>query len=348
MAAGWPAPSRQRPNPDVRWAEVRIAVTGSGGRLGRAVLAALAEAPFTGISGPLAWHRPDYDLDDPAAPVRLLDRDRPELIVHTAAWTDVDGCAREPALALRRNGEAVGALADAAASAGIDLILISTNEIFDGRRTDGRGYRPDERPNPINAYGTSKLAGEVAAARAYGWAVDEAGEPTPGPGRPPPTGPSLSIVRTAWLYGPPGNDFPEKIAHAAERSRAGGEALRVVGDETGSPTFSADLADAIVEMIGSGERLAGIHHAVNGGAISRAGWARAVLAGLAIDVPIDEVPGSTWQRASSPPAWAVLEAGQSPATLEPLRAWTAALADYLPTLRRQLAGRPATATSAPR
>jgi dTDP-4-dehydrorhamnose reductase len=327
---------------------VRIAVTGSGGRLGRAVLAALADAPFTGISGPLAWQRPAFDLDDPAAPGRLIDRDGPELIVHTAAWTDVDGCAREPALALRRNGEAVGVLAEAAAGAGIDLILISTNEVFDGRRTDGRGYRPDDPTNPINAYGASKLAGELAAARAYSWQVDEAGGVTVESGRPPAMGPSLAIVRTAWLYGPPGNDFPEKIAHAAERSRAAGEALRVVGDESGSPTFSADLAEALVEMIGSGEPLAGIHHVANSGAVSRVGWARAVLAGLAIDVPIEEVPGSTWQRASSPPAWAVLEPGQSPGMLEPLRPWTAALADYLPTLRRQLAGRPAAAPSAPR
>jgi dTDP-4-dehydrorhamnose reductase len=327
---------------------VRISVTGSGGRLGRAVLAALAEASFSGISGPLAWRRPDYDLDDSSAAGRLIDRDRPELIVHAAAWTDVDGCAREPALALARNGAAVGVLAEAAAGAGIDLILISTNEVFDGRRTDGRGYRPADPPNPINAYGASKLAGELAAAHAYSWQVDQAGEAAAGPGRPPATGPSLAIIRTAWLYGPPGNDFPAKIADAAERSRAAGEALRVVGDETGSPTFSADLAEALVEMIGSGEPLAGIHHAANSGAVSRAGWARAVLAGLAIDVSIEEVPGSTWQRASTAPAWAVLESGRAPGMLEPLRPWSAALADYLPTLRRQLAGRPVTAPSAPR
>ena len=113
---------------------MRVAVTGTSGRLGRAVFAALADAAFTGIGGPLAWHRPDYDLDDLEAPARLIERDRPELIVHASAWTDVDGCARDPELALLRNGAAVRALAETASSAGIDFVLVSTNEVFDGRR----------------------------------------------------------------------------------------------------------------------------------------------------------------------------------------------------------------------
>ncbi len=305
---------------------MRVAITGSGGRLGRAVLAAFADAPFTGIAGPLAWHRPDYDLDDPASAARLIERDRPEVIVHTAAWTDVDGCARNPELALRRNGEAVDELARAAVAAGIDLLLVSTNEVFDGQRTDGLGYGPDDKPSPINAYGASKLAGEVAARAAYA------------------SGPGLAMVRTAWLYGPPGNDFPEKIGRAAERARVAGEALRVVVDETGSPSYTADVAEAIVELVGSGAPLAGIHHLVNAGRATRAEWARAVLAGLGIDVPIDEVPAATWQRPSTPPAWGVLEPTRLPSG-EPIRPWTAALADYLPALRRQLAGGPATAAS---
>ncbi|HEY2888649.1 MAG TPA: sugar nucleotide-binding protein [Candidatus Limnocylindrales bacterium] len=298
-----------------------MAVTGAGGRLGRAVLAALAEAPFTGVAGPLAWGRPDYDLDDPESGPRLIARDRPELIVHAAAWTDVDGCARDPEQAQRRNGDAVSRLAEAAARAGVDLIAISTNEVFDGRRTDGRGYRPEDRPDPINAYGSSKLAGELGAAAAF------ASGSTPA---------ALAIVRTAWLYGPPGNDFPEKIARAAERAIASGETLRVVGDETGSPTYTNDVAEGIVELIGSGEPIAGIHHMVNGGTATRASWARGVLAGLGIEPRVEEVPGATWTRASTPPAWAVLEPTAMPSG-EPLRPWTAALADYLPLLRRQLA-----------
>ncbi len=294
---------------------MRVAVTGAGGRLGRALIAALADAPFTGIAGPIAWTRPDYDLDDLDAPFRLLRRDRPEVVVHAAAWTDVDGAARDRPLADRRNTVATEELATNCASSGVDFIYVSTNEVFDGRRADGHGYRPDDPTDPINAYGTSKLGGEVSARESYAHG-----------------GPLAAIVRTAWLYGPPGNDFPSKIIAAALRARAADESLKVVGDEYGSPTSAADLADAIVELIGSGE-VGGTYHYVNVGAVSRADWAREVLRLVRIKVTIEEVPASTWKRASTPPRWGVLESSLLPSG-EPMRPWTEALADYAPFLRR--------------
>ena len=118
---------------------MRVAVTGANGRLGRALIAALGDAPFTGPRGPIAWDRDAFDLDAPTSIDALLDRDRPEAIVHTAAWTDVDGCARDPELAMRRNGEAVHVVAEAAARTGVDLIIVSTNEVFDGARAHDRG-----------------------------------------------------------------------------------------------------------------------------------------------------------------------------------------------------------------
>jgi dTDP-4-dehydrorhamnose reductase len=295
---------------------VRVAVSGATGRLGRALVAALANAPFTGLGGPIAWHRPDFDLDRPAAFAGLVARDRPEVVIHAAAWTDVDACARDPQLAMARNGEATGLLAHATSTAGVDLLLISTNEVFDGNRTDGRGYRPDDAPNPPNPYGASKLAGERLAAGPY----------ADGPAR-------LAIVRTAWLYGPPGNDFPAKILAAAERANGAAEPLRLVADETGSPTYSVDLAEAIAELIG-GAAIEGVHHVVNGGAVSRAGWARELLRQVRLDVATEDVPASTWPRASTPPAWAVLEPTPLPGG-EPLRPWQEALADYLPAVLRQ-------------
>ena len=144
---------------------------------------------------------------------------------------------------------------------------------------------------------------------------------------------SLWIVRTAWLYGPPGNDFPSKILAAADRARATGEPLKVVDDEFGSPTYTHDLAEAIVELLGSGD-VGGVHHVVNAGVASRAAWARELFRQAGLDVAIDEVPASTWPRASTPPAWAVLEPSALPAGV-PLRPWQEALADYLPTLLRQ-------------
>ena len=299
---------------------MRVAVSGATGRLGRALIAALEEAAFSGPSGPIAWRRPDFDLDAPDGYSALLDRDRPELVIHAAAWTDVDGCARDPELAEARNGLATGRLADETAARGIDLIVVSTNEVFDGLRpAHGRGYWPGDPPNPINAYGASKREGERLAARAY--------DVTAG---------NLGIVRTAWLYGPPGNDFPAKILAAAERAAAAGESLRLVSDEVGSPTYAVDLADSIVELVGSDGQLGGLHHIVNAGAASRADWAREVLRQAGIDVSTEDVPASTWPRASTPPAWAVLEPTPLPGG-EPLRPWQAALADYLPQLLRQAA-----------
>ena len=187
---------------------MRVAVTGASGRLGRAIVAALDDAPFTGPAGPLAWDRAAFDLDAPAGFGALLDRERPEVVVHTAAWSDVDGCAREPELAMRRNGEATGLLAEACAERDIDLMAISTNEVFDGRRLDGYGYAPSDLPAPGNPYGASKLDGERRAQAAF----ERTGEAT------------LGIVRTAWLFGTPGRDFPSRILEAAGRAAAGGRA----------------------------------------------------------------------------------------------------------------------------
>lgn len=295
---------------------MRVAVTGAGGRLGRALVVALQDAPFTGLAGPIAWDRTAFDLDAPEGIHALLDRHRPEAVIHAAAWTDVDGCAREPEIARQRNAEAVHVLAEATAARDIDLVHVSTNEVFDGRRTDGRGYTPADRTNPINPYGSSKLEGEIAATAAYR-------------GR----NARLGIVRTAWLYGPPGNDFPSKILAAAERARTEGEPLRVVADELGSPTFTQDVAEAVAELLGSGD-VGGIHHIVNSGIASRATWARELFTKVGLDIEIEEVPASTWTRASTPPAWGVLEPTPLPGG-EPLRPWPAALADYLPTLIRQ-------------
>jgi dTDP-4-dehydrorhamnose reductase len=298
---------------------MRVAVTGAGGRLGRALIAALAGAPFTGLAGPVAWTRPDYDLDDPDAAARLVGRDRPEVVVHAAAWTDVDGCARQPDLAMRRNASATGELARACAAAGVDLVAVSTNEVFDGTRRDGLGYRPDDPTAPPNAYGVSKLAGEVAAREAF------AANP----------GAALAVARTAWLYGPPGNDFPTKILAAAERARASGEPLRLVVDEIGSPTSASDLAEAIVELIGAGS-IAGTWHLANLGAVSRAEWAREVLRLVGLSVATADVPASTWPRPSTPPRWGVLEPSPLPSG-DPMRPWTEALADEVPRLRRAVA-----------
>lgn len=303
---------------------MRVAVSGADGRLGAALLDAFGGAWYV-PTGPIAWRRPEFDLDRPDEFAALLELDRPEVVVHAAAWTDVDGCAREPDLARARNGDAAGELARSCAALGVDLVLVSTNEVFDGRRTDGCGYRADDEVGPINAYGASKLDGERQATAAFTAPVG--GEPA-GTG----DGAALAIVRTAWLFGPGKPDFPTKILAAAERARDAGEPLRAVSDEIGGPSYAADVAEAIVELVGSGGA-AGVHHVVNGGAVSRADWARDVLARAGVDVAVEDVPASTWARASTPPAWGVLQPTPLPGG-EALRGWRDAMAEYAPILLR--------------
>jgi dTDP-4-dehydrorhamnose reductase len=299
---------------------MRVAVTGSTGRLGSALVAALEDAPFTGAAGPIAWVRAEFDLDVPSGVKAVLDRGRPEVVVHTAAWTDVDGCARDPDLAMRRNGMATGVLATACAERGIDLVVISTNEVFDGLRTDGRGYEPTDEPLPPNPYGVSKRAGELAAIAAF--------EAAQGRGR-------IGIARTAWLFGPPGRDFPRKILEAGARAAAAGDPLPVVDDEWGTPTYAPDVADAIVELLAD-DAHGGIHHLVSGPPATRADWASDIIDRFQLGTTIQPVPAATWERASSPPPWGVLAPTALPSG-EPIREWSAAMAEYAPLLRRALA-----------
>jgi dTDP-4-dehydrorhamnose reductase len=278
----------------------RIAVTGPGGRLGTALMESDPDS--------LPWRRPGYDLDDPDAPTRLLDLDQPDLVVHAAAWTDVDGCARDPGLAQRRNGDAVTALARACVDRGVGLVVVSTNEVFNGDRVDGQGYREDDDTRPRNAYGQSKLAGELAAREVFG------------------DGPGLWIARTAWLYGPPGNDFPTKIVAAADRLPEG-EALRVVSDEVGSPTFTVDLAAAILALIAATE--GGVYHLVNAGAVSRLEVAQHVLARLRPTRAVRPMSRTEFTRASDAPPWAVLDNARAAAAGATLRRWSDALDAYV-------------------
>jgi dTDP-4-dehydrorhamnose reductase len=320
---------------------MRVAVTGAGGRLGTALIKALGASPF--VEEILAWDLPEHNLDDPGSAERLVSLHRPDAVVHTAAWTDVDGCAREPAVALRRNGTAVGEMAAACVEAGSALVMVSTNEVFDGLRTDGRPYEPTDQTNPPNPYGIAKLAGEHAARAAYGASGEWFMSAALASGPTDSAATALAIVRTAWLFGQPGVDFPQKIVAAAEKALAAGQTLSLVSDEVGCPTYAPDLAAAIVSLIGEwhrpgGRGLGGIHHVVNGGQASRAEWARYVLALAGIDIDTADVPLNTWPRPSTPPTWGVLE--PTPLPGGPLRPWQDAVSQHMALInRRQEASR---------
>lgn len=259
----------------------RVAITGTRGRLGQALW-----SQFAGSGDEvLAWSRPDYNLDDAKAAEKLIARDYPDLIVHAAAWVDVDGCANDPILALRRNATAVEELTRAAAARSVDVVLISTNEVFDGKRTDGLGYTETDEPTPVNAYGASKLAGELAAQAAF--AASDA---------------RLWILRTSWLFGPAGGDFPSKIVAAVDR---GVQPLRVVDDEFGSPTPTTGFSrvvDEAVRLLGPG-----LYHAAGREWLSRFDWAVRILRVLRPNAAVTPIKSSEFHRPSSPPSWGVLD-----------------------------------------
>ena len=286
-------------------------MTGSNGRLGRAVVAALAREHVATT----ALSRPEYDLDVETAAATVVGHYQPAVVIHCAAWTAVDECARDPALAMRRNAFAVGELATACASSRARLVLISTNEIFGGDRKDGQGYAETDKPDPINAYGRSKLAGEQAATAAF----DAGGRRD-----------DLLIVRTAWLFGPPGNDFPSKIIAASDRLAAD-EPLRVVSDEIGSPTFAPDLADGVVQLVLHGAR-GGVYHLVNGGNASRLDLARRVLDCCRPERRTTPVSSREFDRPSKPPAWAVLANTRAATAGLTLRPWQEAIDAYAPSI----------------
>lgn len=256
----------------------------------------------------IAWIRPDLDLDDPRSVGRLVARDKPDLVFHAAAWTDVDGCARDPELAVRRNGLATAELAGECAAAGVDLAFVSTNEVFSGDRSDGLGYAVDDTVDPPNAYGLSKLRGEEAVGSAF----------TSVPGQ-------AWIVRTSWIFGQPGNDFPARITAAADARL--GQPLGVVADEISSPTYAPDLAEGLLHLVAVAPP--GTYHLANAGVASRYDVARAVLARCRPDAEIEPIGIADFKRDSVPPRWGVLDTSRATALGVAMRPWQEPLAAYL-------------------
>ncbi|MCX7670040.1 MAG: dTDP-4-dehydrorhamnose reductase, partial [Anaerolineae bacterium] len=244
---------------------------------------------------------PEEDITRPEMRDRLAAW-RPELVIHAAAYTDVDGCEKDPELAFRVNAFGTQNVALAAQRAGAALLYISTNEVFDGTRRDL--YREWDQPNPMSIYARSKAAGEQIVRELLG-------------GR-------FYIVRVAWLFGPGGNNFVTKILAAAARNGA----LRVAADEFGNPTYAPDLAAAIARLIATGHY--GTYHLTNAGFCSRFEWARAImrLAGRP-DLPITPILSADWPRPSRPPLHAVLANTAAAGLGIVLRPWPEALAAYM-------------------
>ncbi|MDO3705800.1 dTDP-4-dehydrorhamnose reductase [Micromonospora sp. C28SCA-DRY-2] len=279
----------------------RVLVTGAGGMLGRDLLAVLGTRPDLKVT---AATRADLDITDASA-VRAAVAGH-DLVVNTAAWTDVDGAEEHEAAATAVNGDAVGHLAGACADTGARLVHISTDYVFPG---DGDSpYAEDAPTAPVNAYGRSKLAGERAVARFL-----------------PETG---YVVRTAWLYGAHGPNFVATMLRLAEQR----EQLDVVDDQHGQPTWSYALAAQLVALGDAalaGRAAPGVYHGTCAGRTTWYGLARAVFALRGLDPDrIRPTTSDRFRRPAPRPAYSVLGHGRwAAAGLPPLPDWHTTLAD---------------------
>jgi len=274
-------------------------VIGAGGLLGRALNRRL-ERDFPGT---IAATRSEIDVTDPFRLEAEVERLQPTVLINCAAWTDVDGCTRDPGRAMSVNAEGAANVARVAAVSGCRVVLVSTDFVFDGKGS--RPYTESDAPNPLGDYGRSKLEGERRVAAA---AADHL------------------IVRTAWLYGAGGRTFVDRIRRQAEA----GEPLRVVSDQFGSPTWVEDLSVGIVRLLGTPYR--GIVHVANRGACSRHALAAAVLEvlGLTGRVSLQATQTVPLPGIAPRPACAALDTGlYERLTGAAMRPWEEALADYL-------------------
>ncbi len=272
-----------------------VFITGDKGQLGRALKASLAGDTVSGCD------LPELDITDEAAIAQAVADWKPDVVIHAAAWTDVDGCARDPEQAHRVNGLGTRNVARACARADAAMVYISTNEVFDGNGTEPY---PESHPvNPINPYGRSKAEGErfvqEILTRFY-------------------------IARTAWLYAPGGRNFPHRIVQLADERGA----LRVVTDEVGNPTYAPDLAQALSSLIRT--QAYGVYHLTNAGYCSRYDFAREILRITGRGhVPLEPITLDQFERDSTPPRFAPLANTAGAALGIALRPWQEALAEFL-------------------
>ena len=276
---------------------MKVLVTGAGGMLAHAVLPALAAAGHE----TLACTRTELDVTQSDDVRRVIAAARPDWVCHLAAYTDVDGCERETARAQAVNADGSRHVAAAAADAGAALLAISCDYVFAG--DDPAPRREDAAVGPLSAYGKSKLGGEQAVRAAN---------------------PRHCIVRTAWLYGSGGKNFVDTI-----RTRAlAGAALRVVDDQHGSPTWTVDLAGALVALMERGA--SGTLHASNDGACTWHEFALEICRQAGAAVEVARQSSSELARPAPRPRYSVLDTSRLEQVLSRrLPHWRDALARYV-------------------
>lgn len=279
---------------------MKVLLIGARGQLGSDIVAAWAGCELTALT------HDEIEVTDPDSVRAAIESHTPELVVNTSAFHNVDLCESEPARAFATNASGALHLADACKAAGIALMHVSTDYVFSGNA--GRAYTEADAPDAINVYGVSKAAGEQLIRsrldRHY-------------------------IVRTSGLYGVAGSsgkggNFVERML---ELQRAGQD-LKVVDDQTTSPTFTADLASKLLEVAQSGRY--GTYHVTNGGPASWYEFARAIFEQAGADARLAPTTTAAFASKAVRPAYSVLaNDALAAAGIAPLRPWQEALHDYL-------------------
>lgn len=276
---------------------MHVLVIGALGQLGRPLVKVFADKVGHRVT---AWDVGEIDITQPGT-VDVIARLAPDLVINSAAWTNVDAAEARPDAAYAVNALGPKYLAAGCARCGAAMVQISTNEVFPG--APGTFYREyDQTTMAGSTYARSKLAGERAAAQM----TDR-----------------LYLVRIAWLFGPGGVNFPTKIVAAADKHGA----LRVVTDETGNPCYAPDVAVAISRLVETGHF--GNYHLVNSGYCNRYELAQAVLAASGRSaVAVTPIDSGEWTRPTQPPPHAVLINQAGAALGIVLRPWQEAVAEY--------------------
>jgi len=270
-----------------------ILVIGANGMLGRDMMA-LIGAAARGVD------IDEIDITSLESTERVIRTLKPETVINCAAYTDVDGCETNVETAMQVNGEGVAHLALATREIGARLVHVSTDYVFDGSK--GTPYVEDDAPCPLGVYGESKLAGELNAG----------------------FNPDHLIVRTQWLFGLHGKNFVETMLRLASEK----DEIAVVDAQVGSPTWTVDLAQAVLALLKSGHR--GIYHAANAGFCSWNGFAQAIFEEAGLPVKVHGMTTDELNRPARRPLYSTLDCSKleqdSGFRLQP---WRSALKTYL-------------------
>jgi dTDP-4-dehydrorhamnose reductase len=281
---------------------MKVLITGAGGMTGSELVRQARERQWSVA----AFDHDDLDIIDGSEVDAVVAREKPDIVFNAAAYTAVDAAESESELAMAVNAAGAGNVACAAHTHGAAIVHISTDYVFSGEASEP--YQPGDRVAPVNAYGESKLAGEIAVTEACDRHV---------------------IVRTSWVYSHEGKNFVRTMLRAAEEGRE----LRVVNDQHGCPTSSADLAAALIGVAEQIEEsgVNGTYHFCNSGTTTWFDFANAIFDLRGGTKPaITPVSSAEFPTEAKRPAWSVLDTTSFQKTfgITP-RPWRDALRDTL-------------------